>query len=115
MIYGFNDKKEKVEVVKARDFVYYETEISGVSPSGVSGVSITQDELGIADIENWMIVSVYQYSTSHVWNRVFRANYGDYPKAQLNESGQNIYITVYNASSSQRKIPVRVLLKRVAP
>jgi hypothetical protein len=69
--------------------------------------------MGIFDIENWMIVSVYQYSHTNVWTTAFRANYGDYPKVTLSDSG--IYITVYNNGSTQRKIPVRVLLKRVAP
>lgn len=114
MTYGFNNKKEKVEVVQADDFAFYEGTINNVAASSVSTISIQQSELGISDLENWMVVSTYEMSNSNYWMTYFRDNYGEYPKAVIREAEQIIRLTVYNSDASKRNIPVRVLLKRVS-
>lgn len=114
MIYGFNNKKEKVEVVKADDFAFYEGTINNVAASSISTITIQQSQLGIDDIENWMVVSAYELSNSNYWMTYFRADYGEYPKAVIREAEQIIRLTVYNSDNSKRNIPVRLLLKRVS-
>jgi hypothetical protein len=114
MIYGFNDKKEKVEVVKSDDFAFYEGTINNVAAASISSITVQQSELGISDLENWMVVSTYELSSNNSWLTYFRANYGDYPVTVIREAEQVLRITVYNADSSKRNIPVRVLLKRVS-
>lgn len=118
MIYGFNEKKEKVEVVKSDDFAFYEGTINNVAASSISTINVQQSELGISDLENWMVVSTYELSTdnySNSWLTYFRPDYGEYPKAVIRETEQILRITVYNSDSIKRNIPVRVLLKRVSP
>lgn len=115
MIYGFNDNKEKVEVVKSDDFAFYEGTINNVAASSISTITVQQSELGISDLENWMVVSNYELSSTNSWMTYFRDNYGEYPKTVIRETEQILRITVYNADSSKRNIPVRVLLKRVSP
>lgn len=86
MVYGFDDNKNKVEVVKKEDFAIISL-TNVLLPAGTTGEKdITFPQYGISNIDDWIVEGVeYAAAGGSMWFVPYRVSDGEiYPQIQKN-------------------------------
>ena len=123
MINGFNEKKEKVEVLAAAEIVTVTAEITVTGD--YNAVQITPSQLeafGMEDgnPENYMLISVEQKEktgTNKYWTKRFKViNDVTYPGATTEPFGNQVALRLYayNGTGSEKTYLVRAKFIKVA-
>lgn len=136
MAYGFNDKKEKVEVYSTsetynKDEVYNKQEavpnsdfvlIEGTSSVGYNESKMIEysaaqlAQLGIEDMTKWMIISVAsKIGFDNIWENSHYLGSTNLtrPSAIYLETENKLRVFLYNSNSNTQTVTYRVLLKKV--